>query len=209
MTVDDRLVVQRGVPGGSEGRVAALYWEAFDRKLAPALDPPDKGRAFIAAHLQPDRGVVALHGGQVVAVAGYRLDGRALTGGGVRDVLSAYGPLRGLPRLALLALFERTPAPGELVMDGIAVDAAHRGRGIGSLLLRQIAAVAAESGCRRVRLDVIDDNPRARALYERHGFTAVHTEQTPYLRRLLGFGAVTTMHRPVTRADLTAAREGR
>lgn len=209
MTVDGGLVVQRGVPGDSEGRVAALYWEAFGRKLGPALDPPDKGRAFIAALLQHDRGVVALHGGQVVAVAGYRLDGRALTGGGVKDVLSAYGPLRGLPRLALLALFERTPAPGELVMDGIAVDAAHRGRGIGSLLLRQIAAIAAESGCRRIRLDVIDDNPRARALYERHGFTAVHTEQTPYLRRLLGFGAVTTMHRPVTRADLTAAREGR
>ncbi|MBL1110352.1 GNAT family N-acetyltransferase [Streptomyces sp. 5-8] len=209
MTVDGGLVVRRGVPGGSEGRVAALYWEAFGRKLAPALDPPDKGRAFIASHLQHDRGVVALHGGQVVAVAGYRLDGRALTGGGVKDVLSAYGPVRGLPRLALLALFERTPAPGELVMDGIAVDAAHRGRGIGSLLLCQIAAIAAESGCHRVRLEVIDVNPRARALYERHGFTSVHTEQTPYLRRLLGFGAVTTMHRPVTAADHTAVREGR
>ncbi|MEU0058629.1 GNAT family N-acetyltransferase [Streptomyces sp. NPDC006334] len=209
MTMDGGLVVRRRVPEGSEGRVAALYWEAFGRKLAPALDPPDKGRAFIASHLQHDRGVVALHDGQVVAVAGYRLDGRALTGGGVKDVLSAYGPVRGLPRLALLALFERTPAPGELVMDGIAVDAAHRGRGIGSLLLRQIAAIAAESACHRVRLDVIDVNSRARALYERHGFTAHRTEQTPYLRRLLGFGAVTTMHRPITAADLTAAREGR
>ncbi|MFI8828773.1 GNAT family N-acetyltransferase [Streptomyces sp. NPDC053431] len=203
------LVVRRGVPEGSEHRVAALYWEAFGRKLAPALNPPEKGRAFIATHLHHDRGVTALVDDRVVAVAGYRLDGRALTGGGAGDVLSAYGPVRGLPRLALLALFERTPAPGELVMDGIAVDAAHRGRGIGGLLLTEIAAVAAEHGCHRVRLDVIDTNPRARALYERHGFAAHRTEQTPYLRRLMGFGAVTAMHRPVTDADATSRREAR
>jgi ribosomal protein S18 acetylase RimI-like enzyme len=195
------LVVRRGVPEGGERQVAALYWEAFGRKLGPALHPPHTARAFIAAHLHHDRGVTALAGGRVVGVAGYQLGGRGLTGGGARDVLATYGLVRGLPRLALLALFERTPAAGELVMDGIAVDAAHRGAGIGSLLITEVAAVAAGAGCARIRLDVIDVNPRARALYERHGFTAVRTEQTPYLRALLGFGAVTTMHRPVTAAD--------
>ncbi|MEV5238056.1 GNAT family N-acetyltransferase [Streptomyces cinnamoneus] len=195
------LVVRRGIPEGAEERVAALYWEAFGRKLGPALDPPEKARAFLAAHLHHDRGVTALADGHVVGVAGYRLGGRALTGGSARDVLSAYGIVRGLPRLAVLALFERTAAAGELVMDGIAVDAGHRGSGIGTLLLREVAAVAAESRCHRIRLDVIDVNPRARALYERQGFTAVHTERTPYLRGPMGFGAVTTMHRPVTAAD--------
>jgi ribosomal protein S18 acetylase RimI-like enzyme len=190
-------VVRRGVPAGSERQVADLYWEAFGRKLGPALHPAETARAFIAAHLHHDRGVTALAGDRVVGVAGYQLDGRGLTGGRVRDVLSTYGPIRGLPRLALLALLERRPSPGELVMDGIAVAALHRGTGIGGRLLAEVAAVAAEQGCRRIRLDVIDVNPRARALYERHGFTAVHTEHTPYLRRLLGFGAVTTMHRPV------------
>ncbi|MFF2348479.1 GNAT family N-acetyltransferase [Kitasatospora sp. NPDC058115] len=194
----------RAVPAGAEARVAALYWEAFGRKLGPALDPPEAGRAFIAGHLHHDRGIVAVRGGEVVGVAGYRLGGRGLTGGGAGDVLAAYGPVRGLPRLAVLALFERRPGPGELVMDGIAVDAGQRGRGIGGLLLTEVAAVAAEQGCHRIRLDVIDVNPRARALYERHGFTATRTERTPYLRTLLGFGAVTTMHRPVTPADARA-----
>ncbi|MFI9237397.1 GNAT family N-acetyltransferase [Streptomyces sp. NPDC053079] len=203
------LVVRRGVPTGAESRVADLYWEAFGRKLGPALNPPEKARAFIAAHLHHDRGVTALADGHVVGVAGYQLGDRALTGGDVKDVLSAYGPVRGLPRLAVLALFERRPAAGELVMDGIAVDAAHRGSGIGTLLLREVAAVAAEAGCHRIRLDVIDVNPRARALYERRGFTAVRTERTPYLRGLMGFGAVTTMHRPVTAADTADSEEGR
>ncbi|PJN27959.1 GNAT family N-acetyltransferase [Kitasatospora sp. CB02891] len=190
--------LRRGVPEGAEQQVAALYWEAFGRKLGPALGPPDRGRAFLAAHLQHDRGVVALDGtGRVLGVAGYYLAGRGLTGGSARDVLSAFGVLGGLPRLALLALLTRRAAEDELVMDGICVAAAQRGAGIGSLLLHEIFAVAAEQARARVRLDVIDTNPRARALYERHGFRAAHTHRTPFLRNPMGFGAVTTMHRPV------------
>ncbi|MEV0261240.1 GNAT family N-acetyltransferase [Streptomyces sp. NPDC050617] len=193
----------RGIPEGAERQVAALYWEAFGRKLGGALGPPAKGRAFLAAHLHRDRGVTALDGaGRVVGVAGYHLAGRALMGGSARDVLSAYGPLRGVPRLALLALLTRRPAEGELVMDGICVAAERRGAGIGSLLLREIAAVAAENSCSRIRLDVIDLNPRAKALYERHGFSVTRTQNTPLLRSLMGFGAADTMHRPVTLDDL-------
>jgi ribosomal protein S18 acetylase RimI-like enzyme len=191
------VTVQRDIPAGAERRAAELYWDAFGRKLGPALNPPGKAVPFIAAHLNADRAVCALLDGQLVGLAGYQLGGRALTGGSASAVLRAYGRLGGLHRLLLLALFERRPAPGQLVMDGIAVAPDVRGRGVGSLLIEEVAAVAAEQDCREIRLDVIDTNPRARALYERRGFTAVRTERTPYLRRLLGFRAVTTMHRPV------------
>ncbi|GAA3155361.1 GNAT family N-acetyltransferase [Planomonospora alba] len=189
------------MPPGAERRAAELYWEAFGRKLGPALNPPDKAVGFIAAHLNHDRAVAALAGDRLVGLAGYRHAGRALTGGTAGDVLRSYGLLSGLPRLALLALLERDPAPGELVMDGIAVDPAHRGSGVGTLLLEEIGSVAAALGYRRVRLDVVDGNPRARALYERRGFTATGTERTPYLRGLMGFGAVTTMRRPVAATE--------
>ncbi|WP_433544615.1 GNAT family N-acetyltransferase (plasmid) [Streptomyces sp. CA-294286] len=191
------VTVRRGLPAGTERRAAELYWDAFGRKLGPALNPPDKAVPFLAAHLHRDRAVCALLDGRLVGLAGHQLGGRALTGGTAADVLRAYGCLRGLPRLLLLTLFERRPARGQLVMDGIAVDPAVRGRGVGSLLLAETAAVAAEHGCREVRLDVIDTNPRTRALYERRGYTPVRTVRTPYLRSLLGFGAVTTMRRPV------------
>ncbi|GIG61942.1 molybdopterin-guanine dinucleotide biosynthesis protein MobC [Longispora fulva] len=193
------MEILRVLPAHAHHRAAELYWEAFGRKLGPALGPAERGVAFLAAHLHPDRAVAAMAGDRLVAVAGYRHGGRALLGGGPLDVLRAYGPVRGLPRVALLALLERHAAPGELVMDGIAVDPALRGQGIGSLLLDEVAAVARDLGHDRIRLDVIDANPRARALYERHGFVAGRTEATPYLRRLLGFGAVTTMRRKVGR----------
>ncbi|KWT56771.1 molybdopterin-guanine dinucleotide biosynthesis protein MobC [Streptomyces albus subsp. albus] len=192
-----RVTLRRGLPAGAERQAAELYWGAFGRKLGPALNPPDQAVAFLAAHLNADRAVCALLDGRIVGLAGYQVDGRALTGGSAAAVLRAYGHLRGLHRLLLLALFERRPAPGQLVMDGIAVHTDLRGHGIGSLLIEEVAAVAAERRCREIRLDVIDTNPRAEALYRRRGFTAVRTQPTPCLRGLLGFGAVTTMCRPV------------
>ncbi|WP_030754967.1 MULTISPECIES: GNAT family N-acetyltransferase [unclassified Streptomyces] len=202
----ESVEVRRGLPEGAAARVAELYWEAFGGKLGRALGPPETGRRFIAGHLHADRAVTALSGGEgdgggsggrVVGVAGYQLAGRGLVGGDAAAVRAAYGPVRGLYRVFLLALLERTPARGELVMDGIAVDPAERSRGIGGLLLREIEAIAVERRCRRIRLDVVAENPRARELYERHGFRAVRVRRTPWLRDVLGFGGVTTMHKEV------------
>lgn len=198
----ESVEVRRGVPEGAAARVAELYWEAFAGKLGRALGPAEEGRRFIAGHLHADRAVSALSGGadgRVVGVAGYQLGGRGLVGGDAAAVRARYGRVRGLYRVFLLALMERTPARGELVMDGIAVDPAERSRGIGGLLLREIEAVAVEQGCRRIRLDVVAENPRARALYERYGFRAVRVQRTPWLRDVLGFGGVTTMHKAVER----------
>ncbi|MFD0385591.1 hypothetical protein ACFQ2B_34595 [Streptomyces stramineus] len=72
--------VRRGVPAGAERRAAELYWDAFGRKLGPALNPPDKAVSFLADHLNADRAVCALLDGQLVGLAGYQLGGRAFTG---------------------------------------------------------------------------------------------------------------------------------
>ncbi|MDJ1130448.1 GNAT family N-acetyltransferase [Streptomyces iconiensis] len=192
----DPLDVRRGVPQGAEGRAAELYWEAFADKLGPALKPRARGVAFLAAHMNRDRAVCALRDGALVGLAGLQYEGRSLTRAGRREMIRAYGPLRGPYRYALLATFKEAPGRSELKLDGIAVDAAARGRGIGELLIEEVSELAAETGHSEITLDVVDSNPRARGLYERLGFTAVSTKRTPHLRRVMGFGAVTLMRRP-------------
>ncbi|CAM5332894.1 hypothetical protein SALBM135S_09584 [Streptomyces alboniger] len=49
-------------------------------------------------------------------------------------------------------------------MDRIAVDADLRGRGVGGLPIEEVAAVAAELGCRQIRLDVVDNILGCRAV---------------------------------------------
>jgi ribosomal-protein-alanine N-acetyltransferase len=55
----------------------------------------------------------------------------------------------------------------------LAVDPAHWGHGTGTALLTALLDKARDRGCAEVLLEVREDNPRARQLYSRHGFTEV------------------------------------
>jgi len=55
----------------------------------------------------------------------------------------------------------------------LAVDPAHWGRGAGTALLTALLDEAGNRGCAEVLLEVREDNPRARQLYSRNGFTEV------------------------------------
>ena len=92
-----------------------------------------------------------------------------------------------------MSLIERDLNDGTLLMDGISVDAIMRGQGVGTALLNAIKAEAIRRGATAVRLDVIDANPRARALYERQGFEAIGTDHLGPLRWIFGFRSSTKM----------------
>jgi len=62
-----------------------------------------------------------------------------------------------------------------LVFNGLAVDPARQGEGIGSRLLEAGIERARERGARRLLLRVLSTNGAARRLYERHGFTVEAT----------------------------------
>jgi [ribosomal protein S18]-alanine N-acetyltransferase len=55
----------------------------------------------------------------------------------------------------------------------LAVDPSRWGRGTGTALLTALVDEAARRGCTEVLLEVREDNPRARRLYLRQGFTEV------------------------------------
>ena len=89
------------------------------------------------------------------------------------------------------------PGPGEVLVKsiayGICVSDHARGQGIGTKLLNAIKAQAHTRNLSQVRLDVINTNPHARALYERQGFTPGEIQHLGPLRHLFGFKSATTM----------------
>ncbi|MDX2004873.1 MAG: GNAT family N-acetyltransferase, partial [Meiothermus sp.] len=105
----------------------------------------------------------------------------------------AFGPLSGSLRFGLLALFDRPHPPRQLTLDGLAVAPEARSRGVGRALLGAVLEYAQRHGFASVRLDVVDTNPRARALYEHLGFRETATQHLPLLERWLGFSASSTM----------------
>ena len=192
MTLD--FTISAGFSDAERETVAALYWEAFAAKLHYVLGPPEKAMQFITAQLNPTYALVARGPeGQVLGVAGFKTSQGALIGGEMNDIAAVYGWLASLWRVPLLALVERDLADDILLMDGICVTAAARGMGLGSALLQAIKDEASNRRLSSIRLDVIDSNPRARALYERQGFEPMGTEQLGPLRWVFGFKSSTRM----------------
>jgi ribosomal protein S18 acetylase RimI-like enzyme len=185
--------IRRGVPEDQTLTAARLYCTALRAKLDPFLVSPDRAARVLASGIRPDRAVVALAGGEVVGIAGFKSGGRGVFEPATSAFLSEFGRLSGSIRMLGLALLERSERDDSLLMDGIAVAPQARGCGVGTRLLREIVAVAKDAAASAVRLDVIDTNPRARALYERFGFRPTRTTRLFFTRLLFPFSASTEM----------------
>ena len=174
--------------------VAALFWQAFGAKLVPSLGDDDRALAFIARGLRSDFAFSAVsEDGTLLGAAGIKTARGGFMTGNFNDLRAVYGAFGALWRGAILNQFERPLKDGVLQMDGIFVDAEARGLGVGTQLLDAVVWTARMNRCAEVRLDVVAENPRARALYERYGFREVGTVQAGILAPLLGFREAATM----------------
>ena len=190
------LRVAPGFAPEHRAEVARLFWEAFGAKLRLPLGDAARAVAFVERALDPSHAISATEGGALLGVAGIKTEAGGLLRSRGADLSAVYGPLGALWRGAALALYERPVEPGTLLMDGLFVAPAARGRGVGTRLLAAVAERARAEGCAEVRLDVVDGN-RARALYEREGFRPAGRVEAGWLGPLMGFRGATTMRRPV------------
>jgi GNAT superfamily N-acetyltransferase len=188
------FTITTGFNDTDRAQVARLYWQAFSAKLGRILGPDARALAFFAQIITPDFALVARDtAGTVIGVAGFKTAKGALTGGGLRDIAQHYGWMGAMWKGPLLAMLERKIEADVLLMDGICVDASARGLGVGTALLHAIKAEALARDLIHVRLDVIDINPRARALYTREGFIAGPPQHLGPFRYLFGFSTATPM----------------
>ena len=197
------MVITRGLPGHLREAGAGLFDEAFGDKLRMAVPDRDQRVAYLARVLDGDHAAAAIRGTELVGMIGLSSRAGPYRGGLLdipwdprpfRDLLGFVGALRASLGLRFA---EHRPASDELYVDGVAVSPVVRGQGIGSRLLMEAEVIARECGLRWLRLDVIDTNPRAQALYERLGYRVTRVEKTQWMERWTGFGAIISMERAV------------
>jgi ribosomal protein S18 acetylase RimI-like enzyme len=205
---DAPIVIHRGLPDQLREQSAVLFDEAFGAKMGMAVPDRDKRVAFLERTFRASHAVVAIRGDELVGMVGLSASEGTYRGGlmdvswdprALRDLLGVIGSFRAAFGMQVA---DHRPEPGELYVDGIAVSPEARGQGIGSRLLDEVAAIAREDSFRWVRLDVVDINPRAQALYERVGYEVTKVQTFGYMRRIIGFGGVTSMELPI--GDVTA-----
>lgn len=192
------VTICRGLPEDLRAEAAVLYWQAFGGKLGLVMGPDARAHRFLERVMRGDHAFVALDAkGQLLGLAGFKTPAGSFAGGEVGDLRAVYGWAGAVWRMQLLALLSREVDNDRFLLDGICVSPAARGKGVGSALLAAIEEEARARGYAHVRLDVIDTNWRAKALYERLGYGVVKTDRIGLLRFVFGFEAAVTMVKPV------------
>jgi GNAT superfamily N-acetyltransferase len=100
----------------------------------------------------------------------------------------------GEPLAGVADVVRDWPAAGTWIIGLLLLDPAARGHGLGPAVVAELDAMAAAQGARRLRVAVVEQNPRALAFWQREGFTPVPAE---------GPGGAQALERP---ANLSAGR---
>ncbi|MDP2084874.1 MAG: GNAT family N-acetyltransferase [Gemmobacter sp.] len=175
---------------------ARLFWAAFRGKLGRLLGPDAQALVLLERAMRPDHAlVVVAPGGRVVGVAGFRSPVGSFLALEWRHLRAVYGRFGGVWRSAALHWMGRDVDNARFLVDGLAVAEGWRGRGLGSALIEALAAEARARGYARLRLDVADQNDRARALYERLGFDPAGHQRLGLAAPLFGMSGSTVMER--------------
>lgn len=120
--------------------------------------------------------------GRVVAVgSGYSgRTARRFTMPALRHIFGVYSFMQALEVIRRGLAIERVftaPTRHEYMVSHLCVVPEMRGRGIGEAMVRYLLGRGIAEGCSSAVLDVVEDNPRAEALYARMGFRV--TRATP------------------------------
>ena len=193
-----KVSLHRGLPETLRPQAARLYWQAFGGKLGLVLGPEARALRFLERVIRGDHVIVALGpDAALLGIAGFKTPEGSFASGSVGDLTAVYGFFGGLWRRLLLGWLSDEVDNGRFLLDGLCVAAGARGKGLGSALLGAICAEALARGFAEVRLDVIDTNWRAVALYKRLGFVVTGRQNIGLLRHVFGFASATTMVRQV------------
>ena len=190
------MQVRLGLPEHLKPQAAALYWQAFGSKLGRVMGPEPRAHAYLLRVLRADHCICALaDDGRLLGIAGFKTPQGSFAGGETQDLQAIYGRIGAAWRSNLLRLLQSDTDNDRFLIDGICVARDQRGQGVGSALVTALMAEAVARGYTAIRLEVIDTNIRARALYERLGFAAWRSETLGPLRHVFGFSRAVTMVR--------------
>ncbi len=192
------FTLHHGLPASLRDQAVALYWQAFGPKLGRVMGPEAKALRYLSRVMRLENCIGAVDGqGQLLGLAGFKTEQGSFAGGTMTDLSDIYGQTGSLWRGMLLrGLSDETDAE-MFLLDGLCVADGARGQGVGTALLNAICLEARDRGYTAVRLDVIEGNDRARALYERAGFVLDRTARIGALRHVFGFAAAHVMVRRV------------
>ena len=190
--------LRQGLPAHLLAEAAQLYWQAFGAKLGLVLGPEPAALTYLQQVIRPDHVLIALSDtGRLLGLAGFKTPQASFVSGGAAELRASYGLIGGSWRARLLGWLNQEVDNENFLLDGLCVAPGYRGYGLGTALMSAICTEAQARGYASVRLDVVDNNWRAQALYRRLGFVETQSQSIGLLRHVFGFATAITMVRRI------------
>lgn len=188
------VTIIKGLPDTLRHDAAVIYWQAFGKKLGRVMGPKPKALAYLTAIIDPDHALIAQdQNGALLGLAGFKTAQGAFADGSLTEMRRVYGIAGATWRSAVMRLMQTEIDNERFLIDGICVAEGARGKGIGTALIAALCDEGRARGHSAIRLDVIDSNLRAKALYLRLGFRILKSDTIGPLRHIFGFSDATTM----------------
>ena len=198
--------VLRTLPESLRIEAGQVLWEAFRDKMLHTIGSKNP-QEVLARTMRPERVMVAVEHtnddsyGRVLGVAAVADAAGLPLDLGQDQLVREFGPLLGRIRALIGRFLQSKARPGELELSFIAVAPEARSLGVGRVLLDAVEARARSTGLITVRLEVVDNNHRARSLYERHGYRHARRVSIPFIKPIMGFGGYEEMVLAVRHPD--------
>jgi len=190
-------IIQVGINEEHKVEAAQLYAKAFERKFVKILGPVEEVAALFSKGINVKNGICAISpDNELIGIAGFQFNDTKLIEVGFKDFINQFGMFRGLFKLIFLGVlfYRKADDKNQLLMDGIVVKEGNRGQGIGKALFEKLEYFSRENKLSTLKLDVIDENPKAKKLYEKIGFVTKRYQKVPNgIKGLIGVSGVSTM----------------
>lgn len=189
--------IKEGISKEHVKKAAQLYAEAFEKKFVKLIADKDSMSELFEKGINPSYALSAVDSdNNLMGLAGFHIGEKSLIDLKMRDFVEMFGFFKGVYKGFLgYFLFDRKALDAkQLLMDGIVVDAVYRGKGVGTALFNALECYAFNKGYRSIKLDVIDENPKAKKLYTNIGFREIGHEKVPkFLHSKIGVSGYTGM----------------
>ncbi len=191
------ISIRLGIKPEHKEDAAKLFALAFKKKLVNILGNTEQVIALLKDNFCLNQAITAVtENGEIVGIAGFQIKKVPLINLKYHDFVNYFGVVKGSYKFLLIYLiFDRKQDnKNQLLLNGIVVKDGFRGHGIGQKLIHELQVYAMNKNMDSIKLDVIDENPKAKKLYEKLGFRSVkHIKVPSFISRLINVTGVTTM----------------
>ncbi len=169
--------------------ISQILYKAFETKFTPILKKvsPSQAIDIIKQTLLPTSGLIGREGSKIIGVA--ILSSKKAPSLNIDKTLIK--KIGFIPYKYFKYVFHVETINDEetIKIELLAINKKARGKGYGSKLLSEIIKYSRQEKYKRILLDVVDTNPRAKMLYKRIGFKTTKKHYSGVLTKAFGYSS--------------------